>query len=257
MFYKILGCCATLLFLQITTTLACTCNKSDESFLEYIEKEHVFMAYSTNSKECNDNNKYELNLNIIDSYKGSLPRTITAYTDCATSCSFKLEEGVVYLFFTNFINNNIDFCELRIRATDDQFMRVKDYLDAIKATKLDYIEVKGAKEQVIVRAPVLNGKVNGLLQMYYPNGELRLQGMLIKGQRSGNFEVHERFETYTIIWKGDYIKGEREGQWVYKKKYTDVETPMEYALVQYEEGEEVSRRQLDKASQIELYDKKN
>lgn len=251
--YTVLFCCLVILGGLPLQVYACNCSVQDESFLEYLEKKHVFMAYSTDSKDCNDNNKYEMTLNVIDNYKGKLPRTITAYTDCATSCSFKLDEGVVYLFFTNLVNNNIDFCELRIRATDDNFVRVKDYLDVIKATKLDYVEVKGVENQVIARAPVFNGKVNGLLQVYYPDGKLRIRGMFIKGQRNGNFEINEHTAEHHVQWKGDYKNGERHGKWIHKKVHKLTEKPIAYILYEYEDGEIVDRKSLDKATQIELY----
>ena len=67
-------------------------------------------------------------------YKGKLSNKLIVYTDCVTSCKFKLEEGKTYLFFTDLNNNNIGVCERRLVEDSEGYKHTYEYLNRIKTT---------------------------------------------------------------------------------------------------------------------------
>ncbi len=245
------------LFLSLSLYVAaCSCSNYDNSFLYLVEAKHVFLATVMNVSTCGDLNKFEYNIWVETNYKGSLPAMHTIYTDCATSCTFQLEKGGRYLLFSDLVNNTIEFCELRIAASDTTFIPTKLYLDAVKYTRLDYITLhdrldkKGFSAKMTVNSGVLDGIVN----IYNPVGQLILKGMLIEGKQQGYFEIHQNSESYREVWMGNYQKGERKGNWIYKKIAKEKGKRNEYIIYVYENGEIVKELKMDTETQLQAYE---
>ena len=232
------------------TVSACRCVMDEAKLFYYIDSEYVFKAEVETVSDCGDNNKYEYLLGIDKVYKGELEDEITIYSDCITSCSFKLETGKTYIFFTDLINNNLGFCEYRLSKGSPNYKAVINYLDLIERTKLDFLRIKNAKGQPLGDLQVADGKLDGLVKLYFPDGSLRLRGVYIKGLADGNFEITEKMLSNVEKWSGDYKKGQRTGRWirVFKRNKTAL-----HEHIFYEDGEIVDRYVVDLESQVDRF----
>ena len=239
------------LLLTITSlSWACRCMMDEAKLFYFVDSEYVFRAEVESVSDCGDNNKYEYRLEIEDAYKGDLEDEITVYSDCITSCAFQLEVGKTYIFFTDLINNNIGFCEYRVEKGSDDYKNAKAYLDKIADTKLDFLTIKDNKHNTMGTLQISNGKLDGLVKVFYPDGEMRMRGMFIKGIPSGGFEFTEMKGRLKETWKGDYKDGKRIGLWVRAIFASDEK---KYEHIYYEDGEIVDRYMIDLDSQVERF----
>ncbi len=235
---------------------ACNCQAKDNSFIHLLESEYVFLATVMESFECGDNNTYEHELDIETIYKGTLPTTKKVYTDCITSCAFKLEKGSQIIFFTNLENNNIKFCELRIQFSDTSFFAIKKYLDKIKDVKLDYITLQETPSGKGFTAKMMaqDGKVNGVVNVYNEEGNTTIKGLVKNGKMEGYYEIKKFSDEVDEIWSGNYKNGEREGKWIYKYiGKTESSDRSRFMLYVYEKGEIIQQTDLSKEAQLEKY----
>ncbi|NJN77328.1 MAG: hypothetical protein HC803_02555 [Saprospiraceae bacterium] len=163
---------------------ACNCQDFDNSFIHLLESNHVFLATVMSSSECNENNKYEYELYVEANYKGTLPETKKVYTDCVTSCEFQLEKGSRVIFFTDLMNDNVNFCDLRIAFSDSSFIPIKKYLDKMRDTKLDYLELHEGRDQTGFKSKMMvqDGNVNGLVNIYDAKGNIAVKGLVKNGK---------------------------------------------------------------------------
>jgi hypothetical protein len=255
--YRIILVLSVLLFANINVK-ACTCNSSENTFTHLLTSKHIFLATIITASECGANNKYEYELYIEVNYKGTLPETQKIYSDCVTSCGFQLEAGKRIIFFTDMERNTISFCDLRIEFSDTAFIPTKKYLDKIKYTKLDYLELSdrpnndGYKAKMMVQ----DGKVKGIVNVYDKQGNTTLKGLIQDGKMEGYYEIRSFSDTGEESWTGNYKNGERIGSWIYKNSPKDKAEKSKFILYIYENGEVVDKSDLDKAAQLEKYEPK-
>lgn len=255
--YRIITVLSILMFANITSK-ACSCNKTENTFAHLLDSEHIFLATVMSASECGTNNKYEYELYVENNYKGTLSETIKAYTDCVTSCGFQLEAGKRVIFFTNFENNTINFCDLKIEFSDTTFIPVKKFLDKIKGTKLDYLELSDGRNNTGYKAKMMvqDGKVKGIVNIYDKQGNSTLKGLIQNGKMEGYYEIRNFSDTGEETWTGNYKNGERIGSWVYKYSPKDKAEKNKFILYIYENGEVIDRSDLDQAAQLEKYEPK-
>jgi hypothetical protein len=255
--YRIITILSILIFANFTSK-ACTCNNSENTFTHLLASEHVFLATIMSVSECGTNNKYEYEFYIENNYKGTLPETQKAYSDCVTSCGFQLKVGKRVIFFSNFENNTLNFCDLRIEFSDTAFIPVKKNLDKIKGTKLDYLELYDGRDNTGYKAKLMiqDGRVNGIVNIYDKQGNTTLKGLIQNEKMEGYYEISSFSDTGEEIWTGDYKNGERIGSWVYKYSPKDKAEKNKFILYVYENGEVIDRSGLDQATQLEKYDPK-
>jgi len=209
--------------------------------------------------DCEEDNRFEHELWIESTYKGDLPEFKKVYTDCITSCAFNLKKGGRYIFFTDLIGNNIEFCELRIKGTNEKFINAKNNLDKIKDAKLDYVKLYENRDTTIgcsAKLMAQNGRINGIVNIYDINGSLILKGLMKNGKMEGYFEIANFTEEFSEHWTGDYKNGEKIGNWVYKKIIKRETESIKYILYVYEDGEVVKKFNLDTEAQLKLYEPK-
>jgi hypothetical protein len=234
----------------IGTVSACRCVMDDAKLFYYIDAKYVFKAEVETASDCGDNNKYEYKLEVDKVYKGELEDEITIYSDCITSCSFQLEAGKTYLFFTDLINGNLGFCEYRLSKSSPDYKAAIKYLGLIERTNLDFLKIKDAKDQPLGDIQVVNGQVDGLVKLYFPDGSLRLRGLYIKGVPNGNFEMTEKMLRSTEKWAGDYKNGQRSGRWI--RIFKDNKTSL-HEHIFYEDGEIVDRYVVNLEAQLDRF----
>lgn len=245
----------SLMFLMMSSNVwACRCSMDEASLIYFVEAKYVFRAGVASASDCGENNKYEYRLEIDDVYKGELASEITVYTDCITSCAFQLEAGKTYLFFTDLINNNIGFCEYKLTRNDKEYRNTRQYLDLIQKTKLDFLTIKDSEDRKMGELQIRDGKLDGVTKIYYPNGDIRMEGLFIKGVATGNFEITLQRSNYKDYWQGDYKEGMRIGMWRHITYQNDGKKLYEHVF--YEDGEIVDRQLMDADSQIERYSPK-
>jgi antitoxin component YwqK of YwqJK toxin-antitoxin module len=247
----------SILILVNITSKACTCNNIEHTFTHLLESKYVFLATVISISECGLNNKYEYELRIETNYKEALPETKMVYTDCVTSCAFQLKKGKQFIFFTNLKSEMINFCDLRIESSDTAFSMVKKYLNQIKSTKLDYLELSDGWNNNNYKAKMMvqDGKVKGVVNVYNKQGNTILKGLIQNGKMEGYYEIRY-FSDGEESWTGNYKNGERVGSWVYKYSAKNKEKINKYILYIYENGEVVDRSDLDQAAQLEKYEPK-
>ena len=186
-------------------------------------------------------------------YKGKLDFRTTLYSDCITSCSFQLEKGERYLIFSDLNNGNIDFCDYIIPFSDSTFMLIKSYLDEIAYVRLDYLELfeTADKSGYKAKLTILNGEVNGVVNLFDEAGNTVLKGIVNNGQMQGYYEIRTFGTTEDEIWTGNYKNGKRTGDWVYKAIAKDgTQKVNRYILYQYEAGEVVKEADLSMEAQL-------
>ncbi len=244
----------SLLFIGITAAMACRCRMDDAKLLYFLDSKYVFKADVEAAADCGDNNKYEYELEVEDVYKGELEEEIKVYTDCITSCAFHLEVGKTYIFFTDLINNNIGFCEYKLKKGDDDYKTTKKFLAQIADTRLDYLTINDKDGNKMGEIQIQDGKLNGLAKVYYPDGTLRRRGMFIKGIPSGGFEFNEITANSKEHYTGDYENGQRVRMWIH---ISEKDGKTSYEHIFYEDGEIVERHLMDAESQIKRYSPKN
>ena len=246
-----------LLFTNNIST-ACKCQDYGNSFLHLLESNHVFLATIMSVSDCGDNNKYEYELYIESNYKGTLPETKKVYTDCVTSCAFQLEKGSRVIFFTDLTNDNINFCDLQIAFSDANFILTKKYLDKIKYTKLDYLELYERKDGNIFRSKMMvqDGFVNGVVNIYDKDGNTAVKGLVKNGKMEGYYEIRNFSDNGEEVWTGDYKDGNRDGNWVYKYTSNIKNARNQFILYTYEKGEVIKRSDLAIEAQLEEYEPK-
>jgi len=252
-----------LLILTLSTisisSWACRCANTENIFFELLEAEYVFLATVTTVSDCKEDNRFEHELWIESVYKGELPEFSNVYTDCITSCAFNLKKGSRYIFFTDLVGNNIEFCELRIEGTDENFINTKRNLDKIKDAKLDYVKLYEHRDTTIgysARLMAQSGRINGIVNIYNNKGNLVLKGLMKNGKMQGYFEITNFTKEFSEYWTGDYKNGERIGNWIYKKISKSNTDNIEYILYMYEDGEIVKKLDLDTDAQLKLYEPK-
>lgn len=245
----------TILIFTNFTSKACSCNNSENTFTHLLEANHVFLATVMSASDCGDNNKYEYELYVEVNYKGTLSESQKIYTDCVTSCGFQLEKGKRIIFFTDLENNTVNFCDKKIEFSDTAFIPVKKYLDKIKYTKLDYLELSEGTNKTDFKAKLMvqDGKVNGVVNIYDRQGNITLKGLIQNGKMQGYFEIRTYTETFNEVWSGNYKNGERHGNWVYKSTSKTESRENKYILYIYNNGEITEVTDLDKAAQLEKY----
>lgn len=238
---------------------ACNCQDFDNSFIHLLESNHVFLATVMSSSECNENNKYEYELYVEANYKGTLPETKKVYTDCVTSCEFQLEKGSRVIFFTDLMNDNVNFCDLRIAFSDSSFIPIKKYLDKMRDTKLDYLELHEGRDQTGFKSKMMvqDGNVNGLVNIYDAKGNIAVKGLVKNGKMEGYYEIRKFTKEGEAIWTGDYKNGERDGNWVYKYTAKDKKIKDKFILYVYENGEIIKESDLGIDAQLEEFAPKN
>lgn len=239
-----------LFLITLSTASACRCIMDDAKLFYFMDAKYVFRAEVETASDCGDNNKYEYTLEVEKIYKGELKDEITIYSDCITSCAFQLEAGKTYLFFTDLINDNLGFCEYRLSKGSPDFKATLNYLDLIKNTNLDFLKIKDGKNQPLGDIQVVDGHVDGVVKLYFPDGSIRLRGLYMKGVPHGNFEITEKMQTNTEKWAGDYKNGQRTGRWIriFKKNETTL-----HEHIFYEDGEIVDRYVVNLKSQLERF----
>ncbi len=243
-----------LFFMISAVSFACRCQMDEAKLFYFVEAKYVFRAEVKSASDCGDNNKYTYELDVEDVYKGDLEGDeLTVYTDCITSCAFKLEEDKTYIFFTDLINNNIGFCEYKIEKKEAEYKSTQAFLNKIKNTRLDFLTIQDSKKNKLGELQIREGKLDGLVKIYYPNKTVRLRGMFIKGVPSGGFEITLLRRKKKDFWQGDYENGERVGMWIHITSNIDESGKKDYEHVFYEEGEIVERHLMDQESQIERY----
>lgn len=244
-----------LLFSIIASSFACRCMIDNAKLTYFVTNKYVFRAEVETVSKC-QNNKYEYRIDIERVYKGDLEDVkINVYTDCITSCAFQLEEGKEYIFFTDLINNNIDFCEYRLSKEDAAYDYTKKYLEKIADTELDYLVIQDENDKKIGEMQIRDGHIDGLVKLYYPTGEVHMRGMFIKGVQNGGFEILRLRSEDQDFWQGDYENGQRVRMWIHIITKANGEKLYEHIF--YEDGEEVERHKLDPESQIRQYSPKN
>ncbi|MFK7950003.1 MAG: hypothetical protein AB8G11_20605 [Saprospiraceae bacterium] len=242
-----------------TTVEACKCQKHDNSFMYLLESKHVFLGTVMSTKACGDNNKFEYQFFIDDSYKGELNVKETLYSDCVTSCSFQLEKGQRYLIFSDLNKKNIGFCDYIIPFSDTSFAVIKSYLDEIAYARLEYLELFETidKSGYKAKLTVLNGKIRGVVNLFDNEGNHILQGVMRDGKMQGYYEIRKFGEEQEEVWTGNYKNGKRVGDWVCKaipkggSKKED-----QYILYQYKAGEIIKVSNLSVKAQLEEYEPK-
>jgi len=245
----------TLLLVCLSAAYACRCKMDEAKLLYFLDSKYVFKADVEAASDCGDNNKYEYSLEVEDVYKGELEEEINVYTDCITSCSFQLEVGKTYIFFTDLINNNIGFCEYKLTKDDAEYKNTKKFLTKIADTRLDYLVINDKDGNKMGEIQIQDKKLNGVTKIYYPDGTLRQRGMFIKGIPSGGFEITEIKKDSKEHWTGDYENGQRVRMWIHITTAKDGKISYEHIF--YEDGEVVERYLLDEESQIKRYSPKN
>jgi hypothetical protein len=236
---------------------ACRCASTENIFIELLEAKYVFLATVNKVSDCQEDNRFEHELWIESVYKGKLPEFKNVYTDCITSCAFNLRKGSRYIFFTDLVGNNIEFCELRMQGTDDNFINAKKNLDKIKDAKLDYVKLYESRDTIAGYSAQLmaqNGRINGIVNIFNNKGALVLKGLMKNGKMQGYFEIINFTEAFTEYWTGDYKNGERIGNWNYKKIFNESPQKVEYIQYIYEDGEIVKKIDLDAEAQLKLYE---
>lgn len=233
----------------------CRCLQEDAEFMHFINFKYVFLGYVCTVNDCGDNNKYEVKMYVESVYKGQLSNKLQVYTDCVTSCKFKLESGKTYLFYTNLNNNTIGFCERRLSEDDSDFKRTHDYLNKIKTTNYNSVDIEHDSSK-IAKLTVRSGALDGLVEVYYPDGKMRLKGVYVKGQAYGNFEITNHDKRFVQVWSGNYENDEREGKWVYKRMDKEDKKQMIYEIITYKQGEEIDRLEITENDQVKFYEGK-
>lgn len=255
--YRIILIFSVLIFTKFNSK-ACNCNSYENTFTQLLESKHVFLATVMSVSDCGDNNKYEYELYVEMNYKGTLSESPKVYTDCVTSCSFQIEKGKRFIFFTNLEDNVINFCDKRIEFSDTAFIPVKKYLDKIKYTKLDYLELSQGANNNDFKAKMMvqDGKVNGVVNIYDKAGNTTLKGLIQNDKMEGYFEIRTFSETIDEVWTGNYKTGERHGNWVYKSTAKTESGDNKYILYLYDNGEIIEVTDLSQAAQLEKYEPK-
>lgn len=232
---------------------ACKCSNYDNSFLYLLEANHVFLATVKSVAECGDENTYEHELYIETNYKGELPEITKVATDCVTSCAFNLKEGHRAIFFTNLNNNTISFCDLQIAFSDSSFVSIKEYLDLMKYTTLNYLEFyeKRNKTGFKAKVTVQDGNVNGVVNIYNPNGKLVVKGLMKEGKMQGYYELLFFKPEGIERWTGNYKDGLRTGEWVYKFTPKDKNKKKTFILYSYQNGTIIKEANLSVEAQLE------
>jgi hypothetical protein len=254
---KIIFLLISVVMLNVSSTEACECQRYDNSFMYLLESKNVFLATVTEVEECGENNKISHQAFVEKNYKGKLDFRTTLYSDCITSCSFQLEKGERYLIFSDLNNGNIDFCDYIIPFSDSTFMLIKSYLDEIAYVRLDYLELfeTADKSGYKAKLTILNGEVNGVVNLFDEAGNTVLKGIVNNGQMQGYYEIRTFGTTEDEIWTGNYKNGKRTGDWVYKAIAKDgTQKVNRYILYQYEAGEVVKEADLSMEAQLKKYE---
>lgn len=248
----------SVLLLMSFSSEACKCNNYDNSFIHLLESNHVFLATVMAVSECGDNNTYEHQLQVEANYKGILPQNKKVYSDCATSCAFRLKEGDRVIFFSDLNNDNIGFCDLQIFFTDSSFLAIKENLEIMKYTKLDYLEFyeNASKTGYKAKLTVQDGTVNGVVKVFNEAGKEVVKGMVKNGKMEGYYEILLFKEDGIERWTGNYENGERSGDWIYKFIPYDEEKENEFILYMYRNGEIIEETMLSIEAQLEKYELK-
>lgn len=243
-----------LVALSVANVGACRCIYDEAEFSYFINAKYVFRAEIKEVFDC-ENNKYKYRLDVEEVFKGKLKEKIEIYTDCITSCAFLLEKNKDYLFFTDLMNDNIDFCEYRLSSDEEDYKNTLSYLQKIAKTKLDFLEIKNKDKKKIGELQIQEGKIDGLVKVFYPTGEMRLRGMYIHGIKTGSFEITQLKGKDSYFWKGDYENDVRVRTWIHIIRKANGTVLYEHIF--YEDGEEIERHKLDKESQILQYAPRN